>query len=154
MNDYIPQRWTSSMPKNTLATEEDVGIDAGDDLEKGSFESSGVGSLFAPARGAYLPFAEGPRSCPGKRFAQVEMTAVLASIYQEYSVELDVGKWASDAEVDRMSKSERKALYEKAIEATRKIIDDSIVEIALKMLTVVPLRIVKRGEERFMDCYL
>ena len=153
MGDFVPQRWRTSAPRVAEA-EEEADVENLDGLQNVSFESNATGSLFAPIKGSYLPFAEGPRSCPGKRFAQVEMTAVLASIYQEYTVELDVGKWASDAEVAEMSKSERKVVYEKAIVATQKIIDDSVVVIALKMMTAVPLRLVKRGEERFMDSYV
>ena len=101
-----------------------------------------------------MPFAEGPRGCPGRRFAQVELTAALTSIFHEYTVELSVSRWASDEQVDKMGKAERRAVYQKAVEVTRKVIDGSVSQIALKMMTTCPLRFVKRGEERFMDCYL
>ncbi|ESU07504.1 hypothetical protein FGSG_02113 [Fusarium graminearum PH-1] len=39
--------------------------------------------------GAFLPWAAGPRVCPGKKFSQVEFVAVLASLLKEYTVEPD-----------------------------------------------------------------
>lgn len=47
-------------------------------------------SLFRPSRGAYVPFSEGYRACLGRRFAQVEVLAVLAVVFKDYSVELAV----------------------------------------------------------------
>lgn len=36
---------------------------------------------------AFFPFSSGRRACPGKRFAEIQMTAMLARIFSEYSVE-------------------------------------------------------------------
>jgi cytochrome P450 len=73
-------------------------------------------SLFRPPRGAYLPFSEGYRACLSRRFAQVEIIAVLAVLFREYSVELAVDEWASDEEVDKMPVGgvERREVWEKA----------------------------------------
>jgi cytochrome P450 len=155
LDDFVPQRWLpasrKSTDKSTKLQESSDASDA-DGLENAYFES-GEG-LFVPTRGAYIPFSEGARSCPGRRFAQVEITAVLAAIFQTYSVELDVCEWASDTDVDRMGKAERKVLYEKAKSRARKLVFASKVIITLQMKgTHVPVRFVKRGEERFMDCY-
>jgi cytochrome P450 len=35
----------------------------------------------------YMPFLHGPRVCPGKKFAQVEFVAVIATIFREWRVE-------------------------------------------------------------------
>lgn len=44
--------------------------------------------VFAPIpQGAFLPWAAGPRVCPGKKFSQVEFVAVLACLLKEYRVE-------------------------------------------------------------------
>lgn len=34
-----------------------------------------------PEHGAYMPWGEGMRACPGKKFSQVEHVAVMASIF-------------------------------------------------------------------------
>ena len=35
----------------------------------------------------FIPFAWGQRVCPGKRFAQVELVAILAVLFREWRVE-------------------------------------------------------------------
>ncbi|KAF5989250.1 cytochrome P450 monooxygenase 3A7 [Fusarium coicis] len=37
--------------------------------------------------GAFLPWAAGPRVCPGKKFSQVEFVAVMACLLKDYTVE-------------------------------------------------------------------
>jgi len=39
-----------------------------------------------PDNGAYLPWGEGMRSCPGKKFSQVEHVAVMAAIFGTHCV--------------------------------------------------------------------
>ncbi|KAF5983168.1 cytochrome P450 monooxygenase [Fusarium bulbicola] len=39
--------------------------------------------------GAFLPWAAGPRVCPGKKFSQVEFVAVMACLLKDYTVEPD-----------------------------------------------------------------
>ncbi|RSH80164.1 hypothetical protein EHS25_007269 [Saitozyma podzolica] len=40
--------------------------------------------VFKPARGTYLPFSEGARGCPGKKYATVEFVAVLVTILRDH----------------------------------------------------------------------
>lgn len=154
MNDFVPQRWFTSAKETNFHTKS-TQIDAEDidGYEKSSFESS-HGGLYVPPKGTYLPFADGPRACPGRRFAQVEMTAVITTLFKTHTFELDVSKYASDSEVANMGKEERRQLYEKVKTASRKEIDSSISVIAVRLLKPIPLRVVKRGTERFMDCYV
>ena len=42
--------------------------------------------FFHPAEGAYIPWADGPRACLGKKFSQVEFVAVIASLFINYRV--------------------------------------------------------------------
>lgn len=42
--------------------------------------------IVAPEHGAYLPFGEGNRSCPGKKFAQVEHVAVMVAMFRDHCV--------------------------------------------------------------------
>lgn len=39
-----------------------------------------------PIKGAYKPWGEGPRVCPGKKFAQVEFVAVMAALFRGWRV--------------------------------------------------------------------
>jgi cytochrome P450 len=42
--------------------------------------------IVMPEHGAYIPWGEGMRACPGKKFSQVEHVAVMASIFCEHYV--------------------------------------------------------------------
>ena len=111
------------------------------------------GSLYTPVRGSYIPFSDGQRACLGKRFAQVEIVAALAVIFSQYSVELAVDEWATNEEVDDMTKEERKSTWKKAEEKGKWIMQNKMVGIITLQLrgANVPVRFVKRGEERFGD---
>ncbi|KAI1736050.1 cytochrome P450 [Xylaria scruposa] len=39
--------------------------------------------LVIPKRGTFIPWSEGERSCPGKRFSQVEFVATMASLFRD-----------------------------------------------------------------------
>ena len=77
--------------------------------------------------------------------------ACLAVIFQKYSVELAVDKYATDAEVERMGKEERKEVWEKAADDCRDLMLNGCgVIITLQMRKgAVRVRFVPRGEERF-----
>jgi len=151
--EFKPQRWIINtaaldnteykMPENKLTVEENaLGVNNAADT---------AATLLKPERGAYLPFMEGHRACMGRRFAQVEIMAIMSLIFQTYSVELAVDKWASDEEVSRMSVEEKKAVWRKARDEAEGHFRSSMMTIIThKMLKgQVPVRFVKRGEERF-----
>lgn len=50
--------------------------------------TNGVGreELIEPVPGSFVPFADGPRACAGTKFAQVEFTAVLATLFKDHVV--------------------------------------------------------------------
>jgi cytochrome P450 len=153
VDDFVPDRW---LHKTSAPETHEKGDDIPDGLESTSFEKSGLGSLFRPVKGSYIPFSEGARSCPGRRFAQVEVTAVLTTIFQKYTLELDVGDWATDEEVVRMDSEEKKAVYGKAIERVRIILkrcEQSAITLQMKKGDRYPVRFVERGMERFAGLY-
>ena len=45
-------------------------------------------SLMKPVEGSYLPWSEGPRGCPGRKFSQVEFVAVIATLFQHHTVKV------------------------------------------------------------------
>ncbi|KAH6627036.1 cytochrome P450 [Chaetomium sp. MPI-SDFR-AT-0129] len=148
LDDFLPERWyrTSSGGNGS-----DKDIDDKDDY--GGFQGSDVAaSLYRPVRGSYLPFSDGPRSCLGRRIAMVEMGAVLAVIFQKYSVELAVDEWATDAEVEAMGPEARREVYAKAQEKSRETVRqaNSLLTLKLHGGKHVPVRFVERGKERFV----
>jgi cytochrome P450 len=155
LNDFVPERWLPSKADEHVEEEksEGNGNDVPDGLEQASYDT---GSLFKPVKGSFISFSDGMRACPGRRFAQVEVTAVLTAIFQKWSVELDVSEWASDAEVEKMGKEERRAVYEKAIKEARAVIkncEQVVITLQMKKGEKVPLRFVERGRERFAGIY-
>ncbi|KAI8628889.1 cytochrome P450 [Xylariaceae sp. FL1651] len=150
LNDWVPERWFRPSLKEAekdyknLPETEDFGGYAGPDTSA---------SMFRPVRGSYVPFSDGARSCLGRRIAIVEVLAALAVIFQKYSIENAVDDWASDDEVARMDRQQRVELYQKATQRSRDVLASCEARITLKLYNgrFVPLRLVKRGEERFVN---
>ncbi|TVY24439.1 hypothetical protein LHYA1_G006628 [Lachnellula hyalina] len=142
LDDWVPERWFSSLKQERGGEPEITSI------------PNAPKRLFVPAKGSYIPFSERARSCPGKRFAQIEIIAVLSVIFKTHSVELDVSAWASDEDIETMGKDERRVVYEKAIKRARRMMFESETIVVLQMQEKCPLRFVKRGGERFRDCYV
>ncbi|KAK0389676.1 hypothetical protein NLU13_3250 [Sarocladium strictum] len=139
--DYEPERWLirndskGSTPEaeGNVTNEEDFGGYRGPDTSA---------QLFRPERGAYVPFSDGPRSCLGRRIAQVEILAALAVLFRDHSVELVVDE--ADGEDDE-------SRYRAAQERSRQTVEAATSVITLKLHgnLKVPIRLVKRGEEKF-----
>jgi cytochrome P450 len=45
--------------------------------------------LTAPSDGSFQPWVSGPRVCPGKKFAQVEFVAVIATLLRNHRVSVE-----------------------------------------------------------------
>ena len=148
IDDFVPERWfISADKKSEQATE-----NAPDEEFFGGFEGRDTSAqLFRPARGAYIPFSEGARSCLGRRIAQVELIAALAVIFQSYSVELATDDFASEEEADKMDKTEKKQLYGKAQTQCSRTLETASSKLTLKLSNShVPIKLVKRGAEKFI----
>lgn len=160
LEEFKPERWLLNasqqrkQQKPKVATPPDSS-DSSDSVELASSPLSNadaLDSLFRPFKGSYLPFSHGARACLGRRFAQVEVLAALAVIFSEWSVELDVGEWASEEEVEAMAEDEKKAVWERARGRALWIFREQMTaRVTLKMKSglCVPLRLVRKGEERF-----
>ncbi|KAL8751098.1 MAG: hypothetical protein Q9184_006181 [Pyrenodesmia sp. 2 TL-2023] len=76
-------------------------------------------TFISPPQGSFIPWADGPRVCPGQKFAQVEFVAVMATLLGGYRVKPVLGAGQTEEEG-------RKALME--------MVDDSaITAITLQM---------------------
>ncbi|KAK7946724.1 uncharacterized protein PG986_011045 [Apiospora aurea] len=151
IHDFVPERWYR---KAEECVDEDAEVEGADTENYGGFEGPDTSAqLFRPVRGSYIPFSDGARSCLGRRLAQVELTSALSVIFQKYSLELAVDEWASDAEVEAMDRTQRAALYKKAQASSRKVIASSSSVLTLKLHgdKFVPVRLVPKGQERFVD---
>ena len=63
--------------------------------------------LRAFPEGVYVPWSHGERICPGKRFSQVELAAVLAVLFYKHGVEVEpeMGESSLDAQARAMKTS-------------------------------------------------
>ncbi|KAG5953352.1 hypothetical protein E4U53_005896 [Claviceps sorghi] len=168
LRDYKPDRWFESQvgprranhdrdgdgrkqaagprsktPEPSSHEKDDDGVDDGFYGDK---------PFFRPRRGAYLPFSDGPRSCLGRRVAQVEVMTCLLVLFQRHSMELATDEWASEAEVRAMDRRARTDVYRMAQAASRRTLGQAVTVITLGLQgRTVPMRLVPRGEERFVD---
>ncbi|ROV92367.1 hypothetical protein VMCG_09104 [Cytospora schulzeri] len=152
LNEFLPERWFRPSLSMSKAQEGQQDDDEAEDF--GGFKGRDTSEqLYRPVRGSYIPFSDGARSCIGRRIAQVEMLAALAVLFQKYSVELAVDEWASDEEVAMMGAEERQVVYEKARVKCRETIRQarSLITLKLHGKQMVPVRLVRRGEERFVN---
>ncbi|OTA02437.1 Cytochrome P450 [Trichoderma parareesei] len=163
--DYCPDRWfqktttttTTRGDKERDGQQQQQGNEsvAGADAEDfGGFQGSDINAqLFKPERGSYIPFSDGARSCLGRRIAVVEIIAALAVIFRSYSVELAVDEWAKPDEVEAMGREERARLYRRAQDKSRWTVGQASTRLTLNLHDGmhVPVRIVRRGEEKFVD---
>jgi cytochrome P450 len=149
VDKFRPERWLVDTKLNT----DFVDIAYDDEELRGPSGEDTSAELFKPVKGSYIPFSDGFRSCIGRRFAQVEIIAVLAAIFSQYSVELAVDDFASDEEVEKMPKGgkERRELYKLATDRAKNMLETkmaSIITLQLRGVSI-PVRLMKRGEERF-----
>ncbi|KAF2195514.1 cytochrome P450 monooxygenase-like protein [Zopfia rhizophila CBS 207.26] len=149
---FRPERWLVDAKDASTSAAENTNFD--DEDLRGPSGADTSAHLFKPVKGSYIPFSDGYRSCIGRRFAQVEILAVFAVIFQKYSVELAVDEWASDAEIKKMPKGgkERKEVWQKAADRTDHLLRETMSSIITLQLrdNHIPLRFVRRGEERFV----
>ena len=78
----------------------------------------GEDNLITPRPGTFIPWISGPRVCPGKKFAQVEFVAIMASLFRTHRVK------PMDLVGETMEDTNRRV---------RKVVDDSGLKITLSM---------------------
>ena len=106
--DWRPSRWLKPSSSSTNSSNENHPLP----MAKETF--------IEPEAGTFIPWADGPRECVGRKFSQVEFVAVLASLFRDYRVRPVVKNGEGEAEA-------RRAL-------TRMVDDSAISAITLQML--------------------
>ncbi|KAJ4363690.1 hypothetical protein N0V83_009987 [Neocucurbitaria cava] len=56
-------------------------------IEQDASTSLDKETVFIPRKGQFIPWSDGLRVCPGKKFAQVELVAVVAALFRDWRVE-------------------------------------------------------------------
>ena len=152
LDEFRPERWLLDPTKTSTNTDENAyAEEEGLDFDGPDKRPDTAASLYRPPKGAYIPFSDGYRSCLGRRFAQVEILAVLAVIFKTWSVELDVSAFMTDEELNAASETQKREAWNKADSRARDLLKDgmwTIITIQMRK-DKVPLRFVKRGSERF-----
>lgn len=157
VDDYVPMRWFrhtkehDGQQQQRQGKGQGEGEGEGEDL--GEFRGPDTSpALFRPVRGSFIVFGDGARSCLGRRIAQVEILAALAVVFQQCSIELAVDEWATDREVEAMDGEARAAVYARAQDKARATLRQATTLLTLKLNggKHVPVRVVKRGHERFV----
>lgn len=152
LEEFKPERWFLDSDAQNTGPHSAEEAKSKEELEFGVNAASDTAStMFRPKRGAYIPFSDGFRACLGRRFAQVEILAMLTVIFGTHSVELDTSEYASYDEVMGMGESERRGIWRKAkMEAERKMREDMGTIITLQFRsTGVKVRVCERGSELF-----
>ncbi|KAM5512707.1 cytochrome P450 [Fusarium oxysporum f. sp. phaseoli] len=143
INDWVPERWYRNSQESTARSTKS-GCQPRDE-EFGSAATSTL--LFRLEGDSFIPFSDGPRSCLGRRISQGEIIATLAVLFKDHSLELAIDDWASDEQMDREA---RREVYAKAQSSSRKKIRGATSVLTLKIRDGhVPVRLVKRGREKF-----
>ena len=135
-----PKYWPSTVPKAADGPPYPVSsFDPAQWLRTNS-NDSGDTTQFSPTPGSYIPFADGPRACIGKHFAQVQFCGVMASIFKYYTVELatDTDEAAAGGVTSETATSN----------AERALSDGVDFMMALKMTGKIPLRLLRRNQEQ------
>lgn len=152
---WKPQRWIvdpskKSTPAAVKQQHTQQYSDSEDDI--GGPQSADTSShLLNPERGAFIPFSEGYRACLGRRFAQIEVLAVLAAIFREYSVELDLDKYASEEEIAAMDDTLKRQTWDKAKDTAEGLLRHGMMTIITIQMRAgkVPIKFIKRGSEKY-----
>lgn len=69
---FRPSRWIETKSSTSIGTEKSI------------FDRE---TLYTPPKGVFIPWSEGDRACPGKKFAQVELVGAVRALFADYKVE-------------------------------------------------------------------
>ncbi|PHH92137.1 hypothetical protein CDD83_8810 [Cordyceps sp. RAO-2017] len=122
--DFDPSRWTE--------------IDSAEDNDTAS------GGFLKPRVGTFIPFSEGSRGCLGRRFALVEVCAVVSTLFKTHSVALISGPGdGSDV---------REAWLEARRRAALALSEGTEFGMSLRIERNVPIKFIPRDQEEMPTC--
>lgn len=121
---FRPERWFAKPEYASISREEAARL--------------GPERIMKPHKGSFFPFREGARGCLGRKFATVEVMAVMMRLLREYSFELAVDTTKGET-------------WEEKAEEAREVMARCLIGVSLRTLKDVPIAFVRRGEERWMD---
>lgn len=98
---WRPSRWIISSSSTTTRRTGDADVDDHQDIKSVTSPSLDTESILEPQKGTYMPWSDGPRACPGKKFAQVEFVAVLISLLRHHRVRPTVRDGESEEKARR-----------------------------------------------------
>lgn len=116
--DFDPSRWT--------------------DIGKADETETGSGKFLKPKAGTFVPFSEGSRGCLGRRFALVEVCAVVSTLFKTHSVEL-----ITDHENDL---NVQEAWLEARRHAALALSEGTKFDMSLRVASNVPIKFVPRDK--------
>lgn len=146
IHDYLPERWFRECGQEARGAAKNRGPRKdGKTMHESADDAATTNKLFRPVAGAYAPFSDGARSCPGRRIAQTELMAALAVLFRGHSIELVVNE-------DVQERSAERALYAEARRRTLETLKTVRLLTTLRLADgqQIGLGIAKRGEERFV----
>ena len=85
--DGSPHVWQPSRWLSKPTPDRERPVDDDDDLASQQ-QQQREEEILVPLTGTYFPWSDGPQNCPGKRFAQVEVVAVLACLFRDHRVRI------------------------------------------------------------------
>lgn len=56
------------------------------DTNRNNHDGLDAESILEPRKGIFMPWSDGPRACPGKKFSQVEFVAVIITLLRDHRV--------------------------------------------------------------------
>ena len=80
---WRPSRWVLTSPPVSLGPTDNAATSNTTTKTELSRES-----LYTPPKGTYVPWSEGARVCPGKKFGQVEFVASMATLFRRHRLEV------------------------------------------------------------------
>ena len=171
---FQPERWLIG-PSSSLTSNPSSPVDNLNGKRSGEpnghvnqDNQTSTNTLYHPPRGAFFPFSDGARACLGRRFAQIEVLAALALIFRTYSLELAVSdndhhhhsnnstataaaNAGADENTNEKQEQRKRAKWDEARGRAEWLITEGMSSILTLQMRKgkVPLRIVKRGRERY-----